>query len=292
MRASLGDVCLTYLAAGLAIVPLFLYFMYKNSGSYLFYWYLFFTGIILGTFHYIRAYSGLGTLVFIITLLLIDTFANTRKTIILLGLLAAGFACPVIYFSSVIKEYTNYAQQHFPQNSQLIMQHPFWHQAYLGFGFLKWMNDDNIRYEDRHGQETVERCDPHITSLQTTAYEAILKEKTLLLFKKQPLFVCFTLFAKIGAMLLFFLIFANIGIGAALLFPKPWYLELAFFLGLATNAIFPLITMPFLSYSLGFIAFATLYGLMSINNALLSLESMSFKNFFKNKIFRKDFINP
>lgn len=292
MRNALGDVCLMYLVSGLAIVPLFLYFMYKNTSSSLFYFYLFFTGTFLGTLHYIRAYSGLGTLVFIVTLLLIHAHVNIRKALLLFGLLGAGFACPVIYFTSVIQEYQHYAQQHFPEYEHLSMQHPFWHQAYIGFGFLKWMNDDNIRYEDSFGEATVKSCNPNVTTTQTTEYEAILKEKTLLLFKKQPFFVYYTLFAKLGVLLLFLLIFAHSGLLAALFFPKPWYIELAFFLGLAANAIFPVLAMPFLSYSLGFIAFATLYGVISINNALLSINFKNIRNHFRNKIFTKDFIKP
>lgn len=271
IRLDISEVYLLYLAANLSTIPLFLYFIRKNNNSCLFYAYLFMAGIILATAHYIRSYAGLGALVFITLLLTLYPLIQWRKKIILLGLLAGGFACPIYYFTTIIQEYTNYAQQHFPHHSQL-MEHPFWHPLYLGFGFLNFLNRDDIRWDDSCGEMVAKDQNPNVTTTQTIEYEAIIKEKTYLLFKEQLPFVILTLFAKLGILLSFLLIFANIGLLAALFFPKPWYLELTFFCSLATQAIFPLIALPHFCYSLGFITLATLYGILSINDALLKID--------------------
>ena len=74
-----------------------------------------------------------------------------------------------------------------------------------------------------------------------------------------------TFFAKIGILLMYLVIFANVGLVAAFFYPKPWQIECAFWGALATSSLFSILVLPTIEYSLGFIAFATLYGIVSIN---------------------------
>ncbi len=179
--------------------------------------------------------------------------------------------------SAASKPSVNYAKQHLPEVSVGQKAHVFWHNIYIGFGFLQQGNPDNITYDDSEGEKKVKKIVPGLTIENTKEYEHILKNEVINLIKNHWQFFIFTLFAKIGILLLFFLEYANFGIIASLLYPKPWHLEIPFFIGLGFYSIFPVLVIPLREYALGFISFATIYGIVSINYALE-------KGFFKNLI--------
>lgn len=277
-KFNITDVYLAYMASALSIIPLFLYFVTKNTTSNCWYFFTFIAGIFITTFHYIRAYSSLAPLLFIFILLISSSAISLRKKIVLFCCLIAGTLCPRYYFTTIINQNQHYAQMHFPDADQVIHKHVFWHPIYLGFGFLSCLNEDNIQFKDGFGLQKAQMRNPSVSFEHTKEYESIIKEEALLLCKKQPWFVVYTIFAKIGILLLFLLIFSNFGLLATAYFPKPWYLELAFFLSFCANALFPLIAVPYFCYSLGFITIATLYGIISINYALSMLD---FKKIFQ-----------
>ena len=68
--------------------------------------------------------------------------------------------------------------------------------------------------------------------------------------------------------MLFLIKYANIGLLAAFLYPKNRRLELAFFAALLFQTSFGIMVLPNEWYLLGFISFATLYGVVSINEAI------------------------
>jgi hypothetical protein len=55
---------------------------------------------------------------------------------------------------------------------------------------------------------------------------------------------------------------------AAALYPKSWPIEVAFWGAIAFNSLFGLLVIPQPQYLLGFKAFATLYGVVSVDHAL------------------------
>ncbi len=275
IKFEITDVYLAYLASAVSIIPLSLYFTMNNTKSILFYFFTIFSGLIVGTSHYIRAYSGLAPLIFLIILLIFNSTINGMKKFLLLICIVLGMTGPYYYFNQIIHQNKQFAEQHFPDSNQIIHQHVFWHPIYLGFGFLNCMNEDNIQYKDSFGLEKAKKHNPAISFEKTKEYEEIIKNETFLLWKKQPWFVLFTIFAKIGVLLFFFLLFSNFGSIAAFCFPKPWYIEVAFLASFGINALFPLLAVPYIAYSIGFIAVATLYGIVSINHAI------SFINFKK-----------
>ena len=287
-KFQISDVYLTYVATSLSTIPLFLYFIQKKIESQFFYLFLVISGMLLGTFHYLRAHSGLGALVFIIVMLLFNNIIDYKKKLMLLCCILFGLACPRFYFKSIINTYESYTHIHFPESRKLLTIHPFWHSAYIGFGFLNFWNYDNIQYDDSCACDKVHQRNPLISIDQTEEYEAILQEETILLWKKQPFFVLFTIFAKIGILFLFLLIFSNIGLLAALFFPKSWNLELAFFCSFVINSLFPIMAHPGFWYAIGFITMATLYGIISINEALIKIDFkkylISYKKLFKNSL--------
>ena len=266
---ALGDVYLAYFACVTALVPWSLYFYKRKKYDRSLLLYLFFAGIWIGFFNYIRTYSGIGVGLFILTLFSLKYKAQWLKKISFTGIMFLGIAVPYIFFSNAYNTYKTYAQEQLVGFSIGEKNHVFWHNIYIGFGFLKYGNPDDITYDDNFGTKTVQNKVPGITLKgNTPEYERTLKNEVLNLFKNHLQFVLFTLFAKIGILLFYLIKFANIGLLAAFFYRKPWQLELPFWIGMSFYSLFSILTMPFMEYALGFISLAALYGIISINYAL------------------------
>lgn len=287
LKFHIQDVYLAYLAGSLTTIPLFLYFLTKKRESLGFYYFMIASGSAASALHYIRAHSALGALLFMVTLILTQQFISYKKKMLLLGCLALGLALPIAYFKSVIHTYETYAHKEIHNFNEFPTRHPFWHTIYLGFSFLNYSNEDNIRYDDEFAYARAQKLAPDISHTKDfDAYEKILKNETFSLWKKQPYFFVYTVFAKIGILFLFFLLFANLGLFTRFFWPQPWNLELAFLIGLGCYALFPLIALPDFTYCTGFITLSTLYGITSINNFMMKYNFFStLLNFVsKNKI--------
>jgi hypothetical protein len=119
-----------------------------------------------------------------------------------------------------------------------LRQHPFWHTVYIGLGYLS--NDYGLAYKDIIAAKKVHELAPDALLLLIPEYETALKTAVIDLLRKDPVFVVGTLLAKFGAVLIYFLLAANLGMLAAIRYPKPWSVEVAFVAGLAFNALFGL----------------------------------------------------
>jgi hypothetical protein len=144
-------------------------------------------------------------------------------------------------------------------------EHLLWHAVYCGFGFLKFMNPDKIVFDDACAERKAAELKKKYPE---KSYEELLRNEVFRLVREERFFIIQTIFAKIGVLILFLLIAMNFGIIAAWVLRKPFYVDCSYAGGLVCSALFPLITMPFLTYSLGFIALAVLWGIESINYAI------------------------
>ena len=169
------------------------------------------------------------------------------------------------YFNQLLNQKDNYLRRNNPAYERVLREHPFWHSVYIGFGFLN--NDYGIKYKDEVAIEKVRSISPKTTYL-SEEYEAILKEQVLKLIKTKPLFVLRTIFAKFGVISLYLLIFANVGLIAVYFHRKCWPLETAFWGAMIFNSLFGVLVIPDERYLTGFITFATLYGIISIEEAI------------------------
>lgn len=254
------DLYLAYIATALITVPWTLYYYKKGrSPHFLFYMVL---GFLFGIVHFIRAYSWLPSAAFLMPFIFSKhSVHQIAKVLLFLGL---GYLVPHAYFSYQYQCYEAFVTIHCPEQQLLTRKHPFWHTVYLGFGFLKQDNPHNIRYDDNWGFNHVQETRPNIKPY-TPEYEAVLKQHTFDLIKQYPHFVIYTLAAKLGILLLFFIIYANIGLLCALFTRQDWLISLAFFLALAISALFPLISLPTIRVcALSFITYAWLYGLIQL----------------------------
>lgn len=225
---------------------------------------LFVAGIVFGWAHLVRSHSATGLMLFIGVLLLFAAQAAWLKRSALLATMLVGFFVPQLHMKTVFDARDAFLSAQVGYRS-LARQHPFWHSIYIGLGFLS--NDYGLAYKDEIAQKKVRQVAPH-AEFCSPEYETVLKSAVIDLIKKDPAFVVLTLLAKSGLILIYFCLLANVGLFAAIRYPKPWHIELAFALALGFNALFGLLVLPRLSYLLGFIAFAMLYGIVSLDAAL------------------------
>ena len=141
----------------------------------------------------------------------------------------------------------------------------FWHNVYYSLGYL--YNYYGLKPSDSHSVIKARSIDPNI-SLFSPEYEALLRGEFFKFLKAHPFFVLNTLFAKFGICLMYLLIFGNIGLIYALLYPREVTFTLAFAIGVGFNMLFGLLATPDYQYFMGLFAFATLYGVYSIDHAM------------------------
>jgi len=258
-----GDTYLFYVAPTVALAPWALY-LFKRQWSYSSLLFYLLAGTLISLTHYIRSYASIGILFFATWLLITNNYA-WKKKMLSFGILAIGLSLPGVYFNHLYQQYSDFLKKEQITNpADGIKNHLLWHSIYAGFGFLSFKNPDNIRWGDPYALQKAQSIKPGV-QYNTLEYEEILKKEIIKLIKHYPAFVIMTIFAKIGILLLYLFVFANFGLIAAFFYPKLWEIESAFWGALVFNSIFSLLVIPTTEYSLGFIAFATLYGIVSIN---------------------------
>ncbi len=230
-------------------------------------------GFIFGLAHLVRSHSATGLMLFAIILLLFGTAMRAwHKRLVLVAIVLIGFMLPLLYMNHVADMRDAFMKAHQPNYHQVLRQHPFWHTVYIGLGYLS--NDYGLAYKDIVATKKAHELAPDAPYC-SPQYEAVLKTAVIELLRKAPVFVAETLIAKFGVVLIYFLLAANLGILAAIRYLKPWAVEVAFAAGLAFNALFGLLAIPRLSYLEGFIAFAMLYGVMSLDVALQKSNALA-----------------
>jgi hypothetical protein len=230
-------------------------------------------GVIFGLAHLVRSHSATGLLLFAIILLLFGTAVRAwHKRLLLVAIVLVGFMLPLLYMNHVADTRDAFLKAHQPDYRKVLRQHPFWHTVYIGLGYLS--NDYGLAYKDIVAAKKAHELAPDALYC-SPEYETALKTAVIDLLRQDPIFVMGTLLAKFGAVLVYFLFAANFGLLAAIRYPKPWAVEVAFVAGLAFNALFGLLAIPRLSYLEGFIAFAMLYGVISLDVALQKSNALA-----------------
>ncbi len=230
-------------------------------------------GFIFGLAHLVRSHSATGLMLFVIILLLFGTAIRAwHKRLLLVAIVLIGFMLPLLYMNHVADMRDAFLKAHQPNYHPVLRQHPFWHTVYIGLGYLS--NDYGLAYKDIVAAKKAHELAPDAPYC-SPEYETALKTAVIDLLRKDPVFVVGTLLAKFGAVLVYFLFAANFGLLAAIRYPKPWVVEVAFVAGLAFNALFGLVAVPHPAYLEGFIAFAMLYGVISLDVALQKSNVLS-----------------
>jgi hypothetical protein len=260
-----GGIYIMFLLVTIAIIPLLLYFSRQRKINLTFIVFLLFSGFTVGIANMFRSHSGTSVLIFMAIILVFYLQTPWKKKIMLLMFVALGVLAPSLYFHQILDRRDTYLKNLYPNYKVALKGHPFWHTTYIGFGFLD--NEFGIKYKDEIAIEKVQSISPK-TDYLSEEYETILKNETLNLIRTRPRFVVQTIFAKLGVIFLYLLIFANVGLIATLFYKKDWQIEMAFGSGMIFNSLFGVLAIPSSRYLMGFITLASLYGIFSIDEAL------------------------
>lgn len=256
-----GTVYLVAASVVMAVIPLFLSLCFQKNKGFLRI-FIFLSGIIAGTAGYIRSQSGTGILIFMIVIVFFYLQLIWKEKFTLIFLMLVGVLIPIFFFNIIIDNRDAYLSSHHYQSDHLRRNHPFWHSVYIGFGYLN--NKYGIQYVDKCGQEMVKSKSPDTIYL-SPQYEMILRKEVFKLLKNDPLFVTETIFAKMGVIAFYLLVFGNFGLLRNFFFPGNLSFELAFWSAISFYSLNGILVVPQPNYLSGFVAFVVIYGIININ---------------------------
>lgn len=262
--AGVGDIYIFLGATVIALIPWWLYVQehYGIRGQLI---YCAVAGLFIGFAHLMRNHSATAALIFIILSMLLKNQFSKKFMLAFCSVLLAGlFIVSISFKSFVVQKSTDYLST-LGHTNDSIYHHLFWHNVYFSLGYLD--NSYGIEQSDSFAVKKALSINPKV-SLYTPEYEVLLRQETLKVIKTHPIFVMNNLAAKFGVCLMYFLIFANIGIIFALYYRKGYMVDLPFAAGIAFSMLFGILTTPDYTYLLGLFSLATIYGVYSIDFAL------------------------
>jgi hypothetical protein len=261
--AVLWDVYVVSEAVVVCLVPSFCHLL-RQPPAWKLSFFGFLAGVLVGTANFIRSHSGTGVLVFMAVGLIGLPWSRWKK-ISLIAACALGVLSARAFFDLQLDRRDAFLRARVPGYQLARREHGFWHSIYIGLGFLT--NPYGLDYVDEVGIAKVRSIAPQATYL-SDEYEAILRREYFRTIYEHPLFFLRTEFAKLGVVFMYLVAFANAGLVAAYRFPKPRSVELAYWSALSFEALFGLLVVPTPWYLLGFMAFAGVYGIVSVDEAI------------------------
>lgn len=272
------DVYLASLAIPALLIPPLIYMGEKKTkGSFSFFLLMGIAGILMGYSNFIRIHSGTGMLCFIFLWLLLNETLSIRAKLASISIVALTFTLPYWHFHSLEKN----RDQFLTEASSKVMgkvQHPKWHNIYIGFGFLD--NPYGIAYSDTISYKKVQSICPEAADHLNEKYEAILKNECLHLFFKDPLFVIQTVLYKGLVILLKALFCFNFGLLSFAIMKIQWKGLIPFLFSAIFYSLPGLATMPFTAYVLGSLTLCAIYGIY-FTATLIEKRAHSATNFQK-----------
>jgi hypothetical protein len=274
----LGDVYLVQSSIVAGLLPWFWQVQRaRRSGKALFVFSMC-AGFCAGVANFMRAQSGTAILVFLIFGIVLSGLRSRKEKVLAFLLLLAGLSAPTLYSVRLLANRDAYLARAQPGWKKVAWQHPFWHPVYVGFGFLQ--NEYVPMYRDDVAAARVRALAPSAAYL-SKEYEDTLRREVFQLIRQHPGFVVLTLSAKLGVLLGILLVCANVGLLAVAWYPKGWTVELPYWVGLAFTALGGLLVVPQVPYLLGFVAFAVLYGVFSLEHAIERCRSGEIRGWFR-----------
>lgn len=261
----ISDVYIAASSSAVATIPLFVFFIKRQTATKPFFAFLFLAGLGLGTLQFVRAHSATAVILFMVFILLTKRLIGKMRLTLFLSL-TLGVLISTSFFHILLNSRDSYLLQH-ESRPAAEKHHIFWHSVYIGLGFID--NPFVDGYRDQVAIEKAKSINPNI-QLSSKEYERVLKKEVIAFIIKHPTFFVLNVGAKFGVMALYLIMFANVGLVLAFFYKKQWQVESAFWIAMIFSSLFGILVVPYPNYVLGFMAFATLYGIISIDSALES----------------------
>jgi hypothetical protein len=224
------------------------------------------TGFVIGTGATIRSAAAIPIFLFLITLVAAQTKSTRSLRLYFAGLAVAGLLLPLFFFRHIEQKRDDFLVSRAAVDRADLSRHAVWHLAYIGLGFI---NNPYVSggFCDDVAKHKVQSMAPGAIYL-SSRYDQVLQKEVLTILRTNPLFVLFTIAAKLGIVFMVIVIFANVGLCAALLRPNLSRLEIASWVALFASALPVLIVAPATQYIVGLASMSALYGIFSLDQAL------------------------
>lgn len=257
----IGDVYIFSFVTAVVVTPWMLVWSHRGTDRIWPTAAFFVIGFLVETANIVRSHAGTAALMFVCLILFFQASVSKRRKVALLLCLMAGMLVPKAVISRVVGQSDALLSSREPKFKASSRQHVLWHSVYSGLGFLQ--NDYGFKWDDGATYEKAQSVMPGVR-FGSPQYEQVLKREVIRAVWHHPWFIFQTLSAKLGVMLAVIALFANVGLLAAVVRPKPWAVEVAFGTAILFSSLFGLVAIPGVPYMLGLISFACLYGILSL----------------------------
>ncbi|HYW07635.1 MAG TPA: hypothetical protein VE913_11805, partial [Longimicrobium sp.] len=225
---------------------------------------LFLAGMLAGVADETRSLIGAPVLVFILLTLALDGARSARMRALCACVLVLGTAVPRVYASHLVHQRDAFLETVPNRGVPAARGNAMWHPLYLGLGYLP--NRHGISYADESAIAMVKSVDPGAAYL-SPRYTSILRDEVMRIAREDPWLVVRTLVVKAARILLFLVLFANVGLLLAFTRRPSWKTELPFAAAVALAVVPGMVGLPVLHYIVGGLAFAVVYAAASVEAA-------------------------
>ena len=160
-------------------------------------------GLICSFSDNIRILSSLPSVIFYLIFLIFSSKWSKKLKLLSLLFFMSGYGVLVYHFNYEIQRRNIFLKENnipLPNREN----HVFWHNIYTGFGFL--INNHGIEWKDKCSIDAALAVNPH-AKYPSKLYEETIKSLLFKLLTEKTYFVMTTIFAKLGVILYFFLIY-------------------------------------------------------------------------------------
>ncbi len=243
----------------LPIAPLAL-LLYADMyfSKYVFWLSAFLVGLMGSFADNVRIFSALPLYVFVGVYLLLSVKFQKKTKLIFIVFFILGYSLPWAHYSYYLNERSRFLVKN-NISMDYNKSHVFWHNIYVGLGFLN--NNENIVWSDTCGAKRALEINSK-ARYPSSLYEKTIKDEVFRLCREKRYFIATTIFAKIGVIFYYFLLyFGFVGLICSWFYPKSLSIELSFLVALGVSALPGILTLPVTPYLIGFITLTVMYSL-------------------------------
>ena len=231
-------------------------------------------GIIMSCSHLVRSHSATPVIAFVLISLLFfsDHFSNRLKAFSILIFMIVG-ASVFLAFDSLIEVRIDYLTNiGLSESISLSGSRIMWHNIYYSLGYLWNTYDYTGQFLGHEPSDTYSvvkalSINPDVV-LFSAEYENILRLETISFIKNHPLFFLHTIFSKVGVVLMYIILFTNIGLISLLYYSRGTVFNFLFIVGIGMSSLWCLVGLPLHFYLMGLFTFCTLFGVYNIDYAI------------------------
>ncbi len=261
----ISDTYSFYGLTSLALIPLWYYVLKNNLINHIYSltFLSLLSGLIIAFSETVRGQSGL----FILISLTIYYFSERKQ--INLKLISLFFLIiPLIFSKILLNNLVDERNTFFNQKPELKLElkkrdipinhvRAMWHNAYYNLGFLSYDYYDFPKNNDTYSVQRAKQIDPTVVPF-TKEYENLLMKEYFNFIKSYPLHFVKISFAKIGVILMYLILFINIGF--YFIYKNSVKKRILFFFipGIILNALLGIAAEPDYSYLLGMFTFSSM----------------------------------